>query len=70
MIVPALTLLPSKTFTPRRCALESRPLRVEPPPLVFDMARPQPFVIDGDLDACVLLAVTPAAPLVGACACR
>ena len=30
--------VPSNTFTPRRWALESRPLRVEPPPLVFDMA--------------------------------
>ena len=31
-------LLPPNTFTPRRWALESRPLRVEPPPLVLDMA--------------------------------
>ena len=36
MIVPAWILLPPNTFTPRRWALESRPLRVEPPPLVFD----------------------------------
>ena len=40
MIVPALMRVPSNTFTPRRWALESRPLRVEPPPLVLDMALP------------------------------
>src|SRR6185295_6614121 len=44
MIVPALTLVPPNAFTPRRWALESRPLRVEPPPLVFDMAGPSYFV--------------------------
>jgi hypothetical protein len=31
-------LVPSNTLTPKRCAWESRPLRVEPPPLVFDMS--------------------------------
>ena len=36
-IVPAVTAVPSNVFTPRRCAWESRPLRVEPPPLVFDI---------------------------------
>src|SRR5436190_1235069 len=38
MIVPAVMAVPSNTLTPRRCALESRPLRVEPPPLVFDIS--------------------------------
>src|SRR5262245_42429498 len=38
MIVPAVTSVPSNTLTPRRCALESRPLRVEPPPFVFDIS--------------------------------
>jgi hypothetical protein len=36
MMAPALTAVPSKTFTPSRWAAESLPLRVEPPPLVFD----------------------------------
>src|SRR5436190_4794624 len=54
MMAPAVTTVPSYTFTPRRWALESRPLRVEPPPLVLD--------IDAhDLDDVVLLAVTPPA---------
>ena len=33
----AVTEVPSNSFTPRRWALESRPLRVEPPPFVLDM---------------------------------
>ena len=37
MMAPAGTTWPSNSFTPRRWALESRPFRVEPPPLVFDM---------------------------------
>ena len=37
MMDPAETVVPSKTLTPRRCARESRPLRVEPPPLVLDI---------------------------------
>ena len=37
--------VPSNTFTPRRWALESRPFRVEPPPLVLDISAPQPFEI-------------------------
>src|SRR5579863_417052 len=38
MMAPAGTAVPSNTFTPRRWAAESRPLRVDPPPLVFDTA--------------------------------
>src|SRR5580658_10009600 len=34
---PAVTVVPSNSLTPRRCARESRPFRVDPPPLVFDM---------------------------------
>src|SRR3954453_9901015 len=30
MISPPVTVWPAKTFTPRRCACESRPLRLEP----------------------------------------
>src|SRR5437588_11425790 len=36
-MAPARTAVPSKVLTPRRWAVESRPLRVEPPPLVLDM---------------------------------
>src|SRR6478609_3039099 len=64
MIVPAWIFVPPNTFTPRRWALESRPLRVEPPPLVFDMA--SALRDGGDLDDRVLLAVPVAAALVGA----
>ena len=44
MIVPAVTSVPLYTFTPSRCAAESRPLREEAAPFFFDMA--QPFVIE------------------------
>src|SRR5690606_28329285 len=63
MIEPAGTSVPSNTFTPRRCAWESRPFRVEPPPFVFDMSLPRD---GGDLDGGVVLAVAPATALVGA----
>ena len=35
-MAPARTAVPSYTLTPRRWAAESRPFRVEPPPLVLD----------------------------------
>src|SRR5471032_3006917 len=38
MMAAERTFVPSNTLTPRRWALESRPLRVEPPPLVLDMS--------------------------------
>src|SRR4051794_28061971 len=67
MIVPAWILVPSNTFTPRRCAFESRPLRVEPPPLVFDMAGSSSAGGDrDDLDQGVLLTVAVATALIGA----
>src|SRR5580700_1267830 len=60
MMAPARTAVPSNTFTPRRCALESRPLRVDPPPLVFDMLTLVLAPADaGDLDRCVLLTMAP-----------
>src|SRR5436309_643820 len=34
MISPPVTVSPAKTFTPRRCACESRPLRLEPRPFL------------------------------------
>jgi len=62
MMLPAVTRPPSKTFTPRRCALESLPLRVEPPPLVLDMSSAP--LDSGYLDLGQVLAVTPPAALV------
>src|ERR1700722_8586256 len=60
MIEPALTASPSEALTPRRCALESRPFLVEPPPLVVDIS----LLVGGrdrrDLDRRVVLTVTPA----------
>ncbi len=43
MMEPAVTAAPSKRFTPRRCAFESRPLRVDPPPLVLDISGSSAF---------------------------
>src|SRR5215217_3148483 len=37
MISPPVTVWPAKTFTPRRLALESRPLRLEPRPFLCAM---------------------------------
>src|SRR3954467_500271 len=55
MMAPAVTIVPSYTFTPRRWAWELRPLRVEPPTFVLH--------IDAhDLHDVVLLAVAPADP--------
>src|ERR1700733_11388728 len=65
MIVPAVTVLPPKAFTPRRWALESRPLRVDPPPLVFDMSG-SALRDGGDLDDVVLLAMAIPTTMVGA----
>lgn len=39
-IAPELTRVPAKTYTPKRCDCESRPLRVDPAPLVFDIGQP------------------------------
>src|ERR1700759_4733836 len=50
MISPALTTWPPNRFTPRRWALESRPLRVDDAPFLCAMTRP-PLLRDGsDLD--------------------
>src|SRR5690349_19994452 len=66
MIVPAVIFVPSNSFTPRRCAFESRPLRVEPPPLVFDIAGSSALRDRDDLDDGVLLTMAVATALVGA----
>src|SRR5215207_9846242 len=51
-IVPAVILVPSNSLTPRRWALESRPLRVEPPPLVFDIGCS--YFFDFDFESAVI----------------
>src|SRR3984885_6925616 len=66
-IEPAVTAAPSNRFTPRRCAAESRPLRVDPPPFVLDMSDSSdlPGRRDGgDLQRGVVLAVAPPTTLV------
>src|SRR5205085_7667229 len=59
MMAPACTWPPSNTFTPRRCAWESRPFLVDPPPFVLLIGDPR------DLDRVVVLAVAPPVALVG-----
>src|SRR5450432_2898220 len=39
MISPPVTVWPANTFTPRRLAFESRPLRLEPRPFLCAIAR-------------------------------
>ena len=46
MMAPACTIVPSNTLTPSRWAFESRPLRVEPPPLVLDICFSYAFAFD------------------------
>src|SRR3954452_11455424 len=61
MISPPVTVWPANTFTPRRLAFESRPLRLEPSPFLCAMsALPADL---GDADARQLLAMA-GAPLV------
>src|ERR1700712_5535062 len=55
MISPALTTWPPKRLTPRYCALESRPLRVELAPFLCAMCCSS--ADRGDTDAAELLAV-------------
>src|ERR1019366_8441496 len=64
-IDPAVTAVPSNAFTPRRWAFESLPLRVDPPPLVFDISLLALGRDARDLDGRVLLAMAPAATLAG-----
>src|SRR3982750_4881254 len=63
MISPALTTWPPKRLTPRYCAFESRPLRVEDAPFLCAMSVPcvepsrRKLLDAGDLDAGQLRAV-------------
>src|SRR3954447_2732755 len=70
MISPPVTTWPAKTFTPRCCGFESRPLRLEPRPFLCAMRSPSLFLLGragnrGDTDPRQLLTVT-RAPLVAA----
>src|SRR5919197_439678 len=63
MISPPVTFWPAKTFTPRRFALESRPLRLEPRPFLCAMGSvPSSALADArDPDPRQLLAMAGAA---------
>src|SRR5919107_1900362 len=62
MISPPVTVSPAKTFTPRRLALESRPLRLEPRPFLCAMRSPLLLAADArDADPRQLLAMAGAA---------
>src|SRR5690606_15499484 len=64
MISPALTTWPPKRFTPRRCAFESRPLRVDDAPFLCAISA-SPLLDAGDLQARELRAVAHAALVAG-----
>src|SRR3954464_14506827 len=59
MISPPVTAWPENTFTPRRLAFESRPLRLEPRPFLCAIASLLPDL--GDAEPGELLPVTRAA---------
>src|SRR3954452_5901566 len=61
MISPPVTAWPAKTFTPRRLALESRPLREEPRPFLCAIANGSLALDRRDADARQFLAVARAA---------
>src|SRR5262245_704649 len=65
MIPPPVATWPAKTFTPRRLAFESRPLREEPRPFLCAIPELSLGLDRGDLDAREFLAV-PGAALVAA----
>src|SRR3954463_13305158 len=58
MISPPVTVWPAKIFTPRRLALESRPLRLEPRPFLCAISVSLLLAADArDADARQLLAM-------------
>src|SRR3954469_17365318 len=61
MISPPVTVWPAKTFTPRRLALESRPLREEPRPFLCAISRGSLARDRSDPDARQFLTVAGAA---------
>src|SRR4051795_986319 len=60
MISPPVTFWPANTFTPRRLALESRPLREAPGPFLWALGLAPP---PGDPDPGELLAMAGAPPV-------
>src|SRR3954462_4535998 len=68
MISPPVTTWPAKIFTPRRCACESRPMRLEPSPFFLAIPSllrlgllgglPREHLDVGDLEPSELGAVT------------
>src|SRR3954462_3022796 len=61
MISPPVTAWPAKTLTPRRLALESRPLREEPRPFLCAISRVSLALDRSDADPREFLAVARAA---------
>src|SRR5262245_58547561 len=64
MILPAITDSPPKRFTPRRCALESRPFRLEPTPFLCAISVSLLLPDLADADFREALPVTLLAPIV------
>src|SRR5438045_1753663 len=65
MISPPDTVWPAKTFTPRRLALESRPLRLEPRPFLCAMGRSAPDLCDAEAGQFLPVAGAPLVPALG-----
>src|SRR3954452_8750107 len=65
MISPPETVCPANTFTPRRLALESRPLRLEPSPFLCAIGSLAPEVGDADAGEPLPMAGAPLVPALG-----
>src|SRR3954467_10461300 len=65
MISPPETVCPANTFTPRRLALESRPLRLEPSPFFCAIGSLAPEVGDADAGELLPMAGAPLVPALG-----
>src|SRR4051812_36270790 len=65
MISPPETVCPANTFTPRRLALESRPLRLEPRPFLCAIAASASDVRDADAGELLPGAGAPLVPALG-----
>src|SRR5207248_6560230 len=65
MISPPVTVWPANTFTPRRLALESRPLRLEPRPFLCAIAASASDLRDADAGELLPMAGAPLVPALG-----
>src|SRR5918998_973684 len=63
MISPPVTVWPAKTFTPRRLAFESRPLRLEPSPFLCAISAPD--LRDAQTGELLAVARPPPVPALG-----